>query len=99
MRAARFGIILFCCFVVLASIGGLQTAQAQNGTCSALAKTALDAVKQSCGTATANSVCFGYQAVKVESGNRHVNIAAGDWFSLAEATSVTTSAANPEASS
>ncbi len=97
MRAARFGIMLFCSFLVLASVGGATIVEAQNDACSALAKTALDAVKQACGEASPNSVCFGYQAVNVAAGQKQVNIAAGDQFRLAETTSVTTSAADPEA--
>src|SRR5689334_16328300 len=100
MRAARFGIIIFCCFVVVASIGSFTTAQAQNGTCSALAKTALDAVKQACGTATANSICFGYQAVKVAlTSAASGDSKAGDHVNLADVKSVTTSAANPDSTS
>jgi len=99
---ARFGIIIFCCFVVLAGgfSGGTQSAEARDAkSCSTLAKEALTAAKEACGTAAANSVCFGYDAIKAvfagsaASSNFKVK---GDKVDLADLTTVTTAAANPD---
>ncbi len=99
---ARFGIVVFCCFVVLVGgfSGSTQSAVARDAkSCSALAKDALSAVKEACGTAAANSLCFGYDAIKTvfassaASSNFKVK---GDKVDLSGITTVTTSAANPD---
>ena len=101
MPVARFGIFLFCCFVVMMGAlplpGAVQAREA--GTCTALAQNALSSVAQSCAGAAANSVCLGYDAVTATfaASAQPTFKAKGDKVNLADVTSLTTSVANPEA--
>jgi hypothetical protein len=101
MRGIRFGIIAVCCFVLLASVipGTTQPAVAalQSDSCSALAQSALEAAQQSCGTTSANSVCWGFDSLQanfVDSASAPSFKTSGDKIDLASLTSVSASAAN-----
>lgn len=100
----RFGILALCCFVLVAGglSGNTKLAEARDAkSCSALAQDALSAAKESCSASTANSLCFGYNAIKAafaESSSASPNFKTrGDKIDLSGITSVSTSAANPDA--
>ncbi len=105
MRAARYGIIAFCCFAVLIAVfpGSTQLvgALAPDTDCSTLAQDALNAAKESCGSAGANSLCLGFENVQATFSDASTPTfkTRGDKVDLATVGSVTTSTVDPTAKS